>query len=970
MYMKKYVLAILFIYYSFCFSQSAYISYTKENGLPSNTVYCSLQDKDGFMWFGTNRGVSKFDGFNFVNYSIDEGLTDNEVFRIFQDSKSRIWFLTHNAKPCYYLNGKIYNPQNTIFLKKLTTNSFFTNVVETKEGSLLFFKEFSTQLFELRGEVFYEIKSPSIFNHISIYKEDTLIYIFSLLLDENKNKKYVLYRYDKKFIPLDSITDSNTLVCYAKFNNHHVFFDRGISGQEKLIFRNGKTFKNLKKKHLDKIDIEYSSYPNYVSVNDEKLYISTSSGVFVINNRLEVISKLLDKTSSTSITIDYENGVWITTQSKGVYYNPISHCKKMDQIENNVARIITNPYDEQELFILGIGKYYSYNIETQKTINYSINSKQAYWSQEPITDIVFLDKESYIVASSVGVVLVKNNTQYFASNKWKAGIKKILKDNDTIFYARSGTILKQHKKDILAESDYITQLSQIILNKRTYTSCKDIKGNIWFGAIDGIYKIINNQVKKVYLDVNSRIIHISQSKKGYVAFSSDIDGVYIMLSNKNLVHLSTTNGLLSNQVNATYFDDKENCLWVATAKGISKIDSKKFNTIENISAPNGLSDPFINDIIPISDSVIFLATPSGLFELNHKRKIKSPKPFINITQVKVNSQIKELSELQQLSHSENNIEVSFSCISFSSFKNVEFWYSFGADTSNWIKSNTSLLNFSSLSPGKYILSIKGKNLQGIWSDSITIPIAIQKPFYKTLFFYILLMILVFFIFLAYRKKLKKENVINLLLSETKQKALRAQLNPHFIFNALNSIQYLFLSGKEEQAQEYLRKFSTILRNTLNNSDKTYVTLEEELNNLKMYMELEQVRKNEKFKFYFNISSQIDTHNLLIPSMLLQPIAENAIWHGLETLTGEGEIKIFVNKISENYIKIELNDNGIGINKSKQLKLNVKKPQSKGTDLIYERISAFNLTTKNNAEITISDTGNGTSVELILPVKYL
>lgn len=953
------------------FAQSSSINFSTENGLSTNTIYSSIQDSNGYLWFGTNHGVSRFNGFTFENFTIDDGLTDNEVFKLFQDSKKRIWFLTHSGVLCYFYNGKFFNPQNSPFLANQKFSSFFTNIIELTNGDLLFFKEFSNEFFVLKNTTFSKVQSHKIFNFVSFYKDGNTPKILALKLDSENNKIYYLYDLlNGQLILKDSIKINSILTNYIYFNKLHIILDRGETGQEKLSLYYGTTFSKLKKIQVDDQKDFFVSFPYTITQFQNKLYISTSSGEFILNDKIQVIGKLENNKATTSILIDFENGKWLTTRNNGIYYHPNSFVTKIEGFDSNINKIIINPYDENELFITSIGKYFTYNLSSKKISTTTITS--SYWNQEPITDIEFLSKDIFVISSTVGIVIINHETQKIAPNKWKGGIKKILIDKDSVYLARSASVLKQSLKDLLLDSDPEKQKSQLVLQKRTFSICKDLHNDIWLGTMDGIYKRTKNSFEKYFSNVTSRITSIKFTKDNDLIFSSDIDGVYCY-KNGILKHITTADGLISNRVNSISIDSKNEFIWISTSKGISKLNAKNFSITENITAPLGLATIFINDLFPLNDSLILFATPTGMYELNHQKKITAPPPYINIVDLRVNSIKQILGKTLNLSHTQNNIELTFSGISYLSRRNIEFWYAFGKDTLNWKKSNSANLNFLSLAPDNYLLALKCKNSEGTWSKMLVIPIHINEPFYKTFTFItalsLLLMLSILLLFYAYKRRTEKENKIQLLLSETKQKALRAQLNPHFIFNALNSIQFLFLSNKEEKAQDYLNKFSTILRNTLNNSDKTHVSLQEELVNLQNYVDIEKIRKEGGFNFEIQIDKNIDTFNLMVPSMLLQPIVENAIWHGLEKSKNLGEIVIQVLNMEEEAIKIIVSDNGIGYTKSTEIKSSTSTHQSKGTTLLYDRILALNSLSKTKASLKITDTLKGTTVELIIPKKY-
>ena len=195
----------------------------------------------------------------------------------------------------------------------------------------------------------------------------------------------------------------------------------------------------------------------------------------------------------------------------------------------------------------------------------------------------------------------------------------------------------------------------------------------------------------------------------------------------------------------------------------------------------------------------------------------------------------------------------------------------------------------------------------------------------------------------------KENEIKLLeinkmLAESQLMALRAQMNPHFVFNCLNSIQECIVTQKYGEASKYLNKFSKLFRMVLNNSGKNLVTIDEEKEVLELYLELEQMRFEKSFAYKFDLDDELETEEILIPSMLLQPYVENALWHGLMHKEGERQLHITFEKVNEEVFRCIIEDNGIGRKQSYELKAQqskAKRHESKGLKISEDRINVLN-----------------------------
>lgn len=225
--------------------------------------------------------------------------------------------------------------------------------------------------------------------------------------------------------------------------------------------------------------------------------------------------------------------------------------------------------------------------------------------------------------------------------------------------------------------------------------------------------------------------------------------------------------------------------------------------------------------------------------------------------------------------------------------------------------------------------------------------------------------------------LKKQKQIEFEKSklEFEQKALRAQMNPHFLFNAINSIQSYILNKKQQEAYDYLAKFSKLMRIVLNNSQEKTLNLHSELEMIKLYVEMEQLRFNESFDFNLSVAQDIDVHDVILPAMLIQPYIENAIWHGLMNLANErrGILNLKLT-IQDTLLKIVVEDNGVGREKAKEYKKD-DAHKSVGMNLTEQRLLLMGkMEEYEKAKVIVSDVKDekdmicGTRVEIFIPVN--
>ncbi len=295
---------------------------------------------------------------------------------------------------------------------------------------------------------------------------------------------------------------------------------------------------------------------------------------------------------------------------------------------------------------------------------------------------------------------------------------------------------------------------------------------------------------------------------------------------------------------------------------------------------------------------------------------------IHYTDLKINNLIiddKDLINRQSiaegvvsLSDKSHNISIHISHPSFS-----------GRDTL-YYKLSKGMSNWQSFQNNEIILTGIGKNNKLYisttpdYENSESLEIKILKKWYKNIWIYVifglfLLGLVLIFLFLKYREKVKTkalEEKYLKRLSEMEMQTLRAQMNPHFLFNSLNAIKHYSLTKSPFETSDYISKFSLLIRRILNNSEHKVLPLGEEIETLKLYVEVESLRFLNKFRYEFEIDDSIDLNEIMVPPLILQPFVENAIWHGLMHLEKEGQLLIQI-KDKESKIRCIIKDNGVG-----------------------------------------------------------
>jgi len=695
-----------------------------------------------------------------------------------------------------------------------------------------------------------------------------------------------------------------------------------------ICYKNGELSAQSKKIYLKDFNVSSVLQDN----NGNYWFTTTNNGVFyLISKNIYYYTKKDGLIRNNIKCIEVENdNVWLAYNFNTIskfYNNKFKHIKLSKKENLKINKLI---YDKQQkqlligssnyLFVLSNDKIEQRPQEVFLPIN-EFNRKIN------INDIVINDKGNYILACEKGIELYKN----IKLNKYH---------NDL-------SLFSVNTNSILYEND----------------------SSIWFGTVDGLWKY-KNGIFKNYGEINEkfkiRVLDIIKYKNKLIIATKG--GGILIYENNKITQLTKKNGLSSNTITTLLITDN-NRLWLGSINGLNNIillNNNKY--IINIQNFHKLIPSRINDIKKIKNKLL-IATNKGLicFDYNrHKKKqIKVP---LYLNSIKINEKDTILKSNYILKNNQNNIQIDFEAIAFKNSSDINYRYKIiGIDTS-WISIKTNSIRLSQLKNGTYklIIEVFSKN-NALKSKAQIINFRIEKAFWKKnimFIIYILFILLIFFAFYKNRlSKMKKQIIFEQDLNWHKKQALFNQMNPHFLFNSLNSINNYILKNEKRAASKYLSRFAILMRRMLENSQTEYITIENEIETNKIYLEIEALRLSNKFEYKFIIDKNISIFEYKIPGMIIQPFLENSIWHGIQPLDKKGIIKVILTKNNDT-ILISIKDNGIGRKKSEEIKNQTKYTnKSLGTNIAFKRIELLKKTLKKNISIEYIDKfENGESIE--------
>jgi Histidine kinase/Y_Y_Y domain/Two component regulator propeller len=938
------------------FSQSLnYIHYTTFDGLPSQVVYSVLQDQQGFIWFGTENGLCRFDGKNFKTYTTDDGMPDNEVLQLFEDKKGRIWLSLFNGGACYFYQNKFYTQQNDSLLAQIKgirnfTNYFFPNNRDwfgIYGGNKLF-----TLTYDLKIIASYD---DYVFGKATSFPDPNNNQLFTKKIIEFENGKI------SKSIPLTWLKPNLTKYLTSKFilNRHYINW----SVDKKLEVNIMDSVGNLTNTTI--VNFNYS-IDNIIKV-DNYFYVTTYNQVllryFETDTLLQNPEVFLKGKTFNRIIKDNEGGYWVTSIDDGVYYIPSRDAR----IYNNKSGVLDN------------GIYSIFEFQNQI---YFTDSKGNIYKANPFEKIIALGDGDLVLR--IRGTLTDSNKVYFATDRgvfeynassktanrisYITSTKDLVKKGDRLFYVSNGGLFAIDFKKIMEDT--------ISLGRKT-TIAIDKKNNIWFGELNGLFVLKNNDSIYNYGISNSllrtRISSIKVADDGIVWAATQANGLIGLKNDSIHFVFSRQNGLTTNNLKSIFVS--KNTVCIATDKGVDlliySLVNKSFS-VRHISKFDGLADNDVNGVY-LKNDTLYAGTAQGfsVIPLNIKKN-KIP-PVVHITGFNINNHDTTFPRNFILEHNQNNLIISYIGLSYSSAGNINYRYRlFKYDPYTYTQSTS--VTFAELSPGNYNFEIGAQNASGVWSNNpAMIAFTIEPPFWKrisflfgiSLFGAALIAMLYYYRLKKFRRELQLQNRI--LHSEIK--ALRAQMNPHFIFNSLNSIQQFIFTNKKEEANEYLSEFAKLMRMMLDHSKENFISVTEEVEFIKLYLKLEQLRLSQKFSYEIIFNDEQKINACYIPSMVLQPFVENAIVHGLAPKKNEqGKLEINFNLIAQDLL-CTITDNGVGRTISKQSSSNSHSFAIKATS---ERINAINAAHRTHVDFKIIDLTNnennptGTRIEIQFP----
>ncbi|MEX2484810.1 MAG: two-component regulator propeller domain-containing protein [Brumimicrobium sp.] len=970
--MMKVTLAFLSLFVlSTSFSQRySFINYSTSEGLPQSQVNTIVQDSEGYLWLGTFGGLAKFDGNKFESFGKSDGLLNNRITHLEIIENELI--VGHDKGVSYQCTAdsfcSISFPNNIASRNITDVHSFKNKIYISTNGSGLFYIDIDKE------KLTYIKDSPDRIRRLTsdndkLYlatREGVLEYSASKFKMVNsfakgsyssvliKDNKLIATSYDGLIQSL-SLEDNKNETIYKDEDNP---FRNTIIDSKGNFWSNSKNGVVLLKGDENIVFNERTGLPiNDVSTvfedRENNIWFGTSGkgllrytgGMFTHYNKKNnfpsdlVISLLEDK----------HGKMWFSTFDKGVFT-----LDKNGGIakESYIINIVWNMTKSDNLIFLG---------NNFGLFVYDYNQWYSYYEEDglPSNRVKGLQKREngdVLIGTSLGTAVFdveeKVVKPYMEDVKSMVNVRDFIEFKDTLFFASQNQIYK-----------VFDNKSKLIHRFDASINCieRDDNNTLWVGTENGLFIEKNNKLINYSLENNGGADYINFIHKvDTVMFVGTNNGLYeVSFNTKVSHHYDINSGLvdLETNLNSSYLDT-DNQLWFGTVAGLMKMDLSDRDKYKNNIPPKiQLTDISVN--------------------------------FDRLSSEEIGNTINNDKNLT-VDYKNNNISFEFDGIYLSNPKGLNYSYYLDGFSEDWSPyTDNPNVSFTNLPPGQYKLLFKATTKQGVDSNIYETYFEVLPPFYRTWWFYLLcfLLISLIVIFLDrirvqrldrknYQLKLEFQNK----LTRLEQQSLNASMNRHFIFNALNSIQFYINSSDKMSANKYLSRFAKLIRKNLDSShtENGMVALSDELERLELYLELETMRFKNKFSYKIDIEKHVEVDLLKVPAMFLQPFVENSIIHGILPLKDKkGLISITITDHLD-HIRIEIMDNGVGIENSVKNKKEILGDHesqgmliTKGRIELLQKISAKSIEMIGPVQINEDDSLiNGTLVTFKIIKQYL
>ncbi|MBF2710028.1 sensor histidine kinase [Flavobacterium soyangense] len=970
-------------------------NYSTIDGLPNNAVRALFLDSKNVLWIGTENGVSRMENGNFSNIDEADGLGHNSCWDICQDGNGAMWFASYGGGVSKFDGIKF-----TVFTAK-------NGLLENKVRKLFYFKN-KMYVGSIQGVSIIDIKTNKLVSpKVPPHKEDFICISFF----ESNGKVYFatifdgLFKIDEsgsfpKIIPIFLHKKTYGLALYGStlYSSNEGFIDKfNINNLLKADISSVKFGKSMVWQYAkDKNSTIFASAWG-VYTSDGGLYTVENDKMIDVSNHFGIDSKILlnvvyDKTKDILYVGSNDKGIYEVRLDKIIDYNLFEN-KSIVDLENfgnqkiilhnkGVTLLNSNQKNSKTISLLNF-KNFEMNFLRK---NKNVIKKQGLESKDfelnfdiPANGIEFYEmvkhKNSFWIGSNIGIFEINSEAKiihYIPKHSLKIGFTYNDKFIETITYAGARLYNDVHSLESKHFSKFEKNTPQFIVKILTN---KD--KTYLLSVFNGLYAYKNNQFQSYLADGiwnEKKFKHITVNDKGQLILAAEFGNVFIIDDAKSFKIMKTISKkeIVGNTI--LFLEAYKDYILIGTEKGINIY---KDGIVRLIDKEQGLKDCAVTTS-QIFENKLWLGIKKGFYTIDLQRLVAEQKTVseIGIAKIAINNIPISSNNYKWFRYNSKELDCDYQHNSFS----IDFVPK-GHPFPNKLKFRYRLKNSNRWSPYSEktnlflpYLPFGSHNVEVEVFDSNAgkstvfqlLKIHIFPPFWLSWWFITFSILSVFgiafYLVLRNEKKAKEKAIIQRRIAETKLEALLSQMNPHFMFNAMNAIQNYIISNDVDNSLVYIGEFAKLMRKTLENSSKQSITITEEIEYLQSYITIENMRFDNRIDCKFQIAPEVDVDSCEIPTMLLQPFVENVFIHAFDYSHISPKLIITFGMVAEHLLECEIIDNGNGFSESNRHK---SRP-SKGIHLAKERLALLESTNENSVTI-LHDKNSGTAVTIRLKV---
>jgi ligand-binding sensor domain-containing protein len=1009
--MSKFSKGIFFIFFCISFFTRAqspinasFHHLTTEGGLSNSNVFSIFKDSRGFMWFGTLNGLSRFDGLQCKVYKPNNsGIRGVSVKNITEDKEGNLWVGSEEG-----LNFYDRKKDEFTYIKiKNHKGSYEACPFLIDDRGILWLNILERQLigcytFDVKKMLFVK-RSKHASNNFFIPSKANFKPLEQHYVAGHGDVGYTKITFKNyKEIKAETFFDGKNNLPALGHLGDYIFVENDstiwLTGNDKGLFKfNPKTLKYSLFSNKINYFTRVIPYKNY-------LVMGSNEGVFVFDKHTETFVQRLQYSNSNAfgpssnwsevLYIDKDDNLFLSNLGPGVDYTNLNRAISETWLDTETsAKLGYNDNDIQHV-LLGKNEIYAkYQNGPEMVLDMEGKFKRKYEHHVAfITDSfqrqwLFNGRELVCVNPDSKLTTKFFFEEFKSSKGWEMQLVEI-EPHKYIVSCPKGLFEFDEKANKLIALTEFNKVRRYIIKPLYFDKATKQLFVIssWWSDFFSLKKKNNVwEVNKEISNANAYGIRPSLSE-GYVWLCTHGGLCKMNTSTFEIKKITEKDGLPDDFV-TDIIEEPSGNYFVVTGKGIAYYD-KKYNNFRSFTSKDGIYATEVdwNCAFKLPDGRAIFGGTNGISVINKESlKTYTVKPKVQITELIINEKIfnakKYIGETENLvlKAEQNSFGLQIVGLEYGFPQKVKLQYQLEGVDKQWITtSNPTIARYTNVIEGEYVFKVKATDEEGkVASETKLMTITVHAPFYRTTWFRSLL--LFGFVLLGYilyrlrtaqiRRDTRKKEEIKRIRAESEINALRSQMNPHFIFNCLNTVDSFILRNKTEEASEFLNKFSRLIRMILENAREDYIPLEQDVEALELYVFLEQERSHPKFAYDIHLSPKLRSEGYFVPATIVQPFVENAILHGLKHLKNTtGMLKIDFG-IETNLLKITIEDNGIGRVASAKIYegKNLQK-KSLGIQITEERIKKINELYLGKSKVEIFDgLETGTRVEITLPL---